>query len=146
MITLHRPIALFVLGTCLSSPLACLAAPATQEPPACADPDSVKGVRKQYNGLAELSGAAKAKQVVDAKQIHFGPAAPGVNQYATKTTYGTTSRYCEGNAVLDGGKTVPVLWRMDYLVEGKGFSINFDHCAAGHDLLDTGCKKMRAAK
>jgi hypothetical protein len=35
---------------------------------------------------------------------------------------------------------------MDYLVDGKGSSINVAHCSTGHDLLDPNCTKMRAGK
>jgi hypothetical protein len=49
-------------------------------------------------------------------------------------------------AMLVGGKTDPVYWRMDYVVAGSGHSINFDHCSPKHDLLDTACQKHREGK
>jgi len=86
------------------------------------------------------------KEIADVKQLHFGPSPASVNQYANKTNYGTKSRYCEGTAMLVGGKADPVYWRMDYMVEGSGHSINFDHCSLKHDFLDTACQKHREGK
>jgi hypothetical protein len=122
------------------------AALGAQEPPKCADADSIRDVKRQYKGLEELKQGVKIKTMADVKELHFGPAPKSVNQYANKLHYGTTSRWCQGTATLSNGTSDTVYWRMDYLVDGKGFTINLAHCAKGHDMLDENCKEMRAGK
>lgn len=100
---------------------------------------STKGVEQQKQNL-------KIKEFSAVNQIRLGPPPASVNQYANKTTYATCSRWCQATAALSNGKTDTIYWRMDYLVEGKGFSINFDHCATNHDLMDSNCQKLRAGK
>ena len=117
-----------------------------EEPPLCTDSASLKSLKRQYEGLEEQKEHLKVKEVADVKQLHFGPSPASVNQYANKTTYGTKSRYCQGTAMLVGGKTDTVYWRMDYIVEARGHSINFDHCSPKHNLLDTTCQTYRDGK
>ena len=119
---------------------------ATNEPPECNDKASLRDAKRQYQGLEEQKQNLKIKEFSDVKQIRLGPPPASVNQYANKTTYATSSRWCQATAALSNGKTDTIYWRMDYLVEGKGFSINFDHCATNHDLLDSNCQKLRAGK
>ncbi|MGZ5819053.1 MAG: hypothetical protein ACXWJD_09935 [Burkholderiaceae bacterium] len=117
-----------------------------QEPPLCTDKQWLKKIKVQYEALEEQRDHLKVKEISDVKQVHFGPSPASVNQYATKTTYGVTSRYCQGTAILNNGKTDPTYWRMDYLVERNDHSINFDHCSLRHDLLDAKCQKHREGK
>jgi hypothetical protein len=138
--------ALRALVACLAVAAAARAGAATTEPPECSDPESLRDVKRQYQGLEEQKQALKIKGFTDVKQIRLGPPPASVNQYATKTTYGTSSRWCQASAALSNGKSDTIYWRMDYLVEAKGSSINLEHCASGHDMLDTGCQRLRAGK
>jgi hypothetical protein len=117
-----------------------------QDPPLCSNTVSLKGVRKQYEGLEQLKENLKVKEIAEVKQLHFGPSPASVNQYANKTNYGTKSRYCQGTAMLANGKAETVYWRMDYLVAASGHSINFDHCSPKHNLLDSDCHTYREGK
>ena len=139
-----RPFAAIIAGTALLA-TAALAAGA-QEPPKCDDHGSISDVKRQYKGLEELKQGVKIKTISDVKEMHFGPSPRSANQYANKLHYATTSRWCQGTATLSNGTSDVVYWRMDYLVDGKASSINLNHCAKGHDLLDAGCKEMRAGK
>jgi hypothetical protein len=121
-------------------------AAAPEEPPQCNDKDWVRKIKRQYEGLEEQKQNLKIKEIADVKELHFGAPPASVNQYANKTNYATKSRWCQGTATLSNGKADAVYWRMDYLVEAKGHSINFDHCAATHDLLDEKCEQHRAGK
>ena len=116
------------------------------EPPECSDPTSLRDAKRQYQGLEEQKQNLKIKQFSDVKQIRLGPPPAGVNQYATKTSYATSSRWCQATAALSNGKIDTVYWRMDYLIDGRGSSINLDHCATGHDLLDSNCQNMRSGR
>lgn len=118
----------------------------SQEPPKCADEDSIRDVKRQYKGLEEQKQGLEIKTMTDVKEMHFGPSPRSANQYANKLHYATTSRWCQATATLSNGTSNVIYWRMDYLVDGKDFSINLDHCAKGHDLLDANCKEMRAGK
>jgi hypothetical protein len=136
--------AIFV--ACNALGLAARAVAAANEPPECNDKTSLRDAKRQYQGLEEQKQNLKIKEFSDVKQIRLGPPPAGVNQYANKTTYATSSRWCQATMALSNGKTDTIYWRMDYLVEGKGFSINVDHCATNHDLLDSNCQKLRAGK
>ena len=133
-----------ILFAAALSATAALAAP--QEPPKCGDDDSIRDVKRQYKGLEELKQGLKIKTMTEVKEMHFGPAPKSANQYSNKLHYATTSRWCQATATLSNGKSDTVYWRMDYLVDGKEFGINLNHCAKGHDLLDANCKEMRAGK
>lgn len=119
---------------------------AANEPPECNDKTSLSDAKRQYQALEEQKQNLKIKAFSDVKQIRLGPPPASVNQYANKTTYATSSRWCQATAALSNGKTDTIYWRMDYLHEGTGFSINLNHCATGHDLLDSNCKTLRAGK
>lgn len=136
--------AIFV--ACNAFGLAAHAVAAANEPPECNDKKSLSDAKRQYQGLEEQKQNLKIKEFSDVKQIRLGPPPASVNQYANKTTYATSSRWCQATAALSNGKTDTIYWRMDYVVEGKGFSINFDHCATNHDLLDSNCQMVRAGK
>jgi len=135
-----------ILVACSALGLAAHAVAAANEPPECNDKKSLSDAKRQYQGLEEQKQNLKIKEFSDVKQIRLGPPPASVNQYANKTTYATSSRWCQATAALSNGKTDTIYWRMDYLVEGKGFSINFDHCATNHDLLDSNCQNLRAGK
>jgi hypothetical protein len=124
--------------------LAASAVAATNEPPECNDKTSLRDVKRQYQGLEEQKQNLKIKEFSEVQQIRLGPPPASVNQYANKTTYATSSRWCRATAALSNGKADTIYWRMDYMVEGKGSSINFEHCATDHDLLDRNCQKLRA--
>ena len=135
-----------ILVACNAFALAAHAVAAANEPPECSDTTSLSDAKRQYQGLEEQKQNLKIKQFSDVKQIRLGPPPASVNQYANKTNYATSSRWCQATAALSNGKTDTIYWRMDYMVEGKGFSINVDHCATNHDLMDTNCQKLRAGK
>jgi hypothetical protein len=136
--------AIFV--ACNALGLAAHAVAAANEPPECNDKTSLSDAKRQYQGLEEQKQKLKIKEFSDVRQIRLGPPPASVNQYANKTTYATSSRWCQATATLSNGKTDTIYWRMDYVVEGKSFSINLDHCATNHDLLDSNCQKLRAGK
>ena len=119
---------------------------AANEPPECNDSTSLRDAKRQYQGLEEQKQSLKIRGFSDVKQIRLGPPPASVNQYANKTTYATSSRWCQATMALSNGKTDTIYWRMDYVVEGKGSSINLEHCGANHDLLDSGCQRLRAGK
>jgi hypothetical protein len=121
-------------------------APGAQEPPLCADKESLKGLKKGYDFLESQGEGLKLKEITAVKEraLHAPPAS--VNQYANSKHYAVKSRYCEGVAQLSNGRSDPMYWRMDYLVDGAGHSINYDSCSLRHDLLDAQCRRMRAGK
>jgi len=135
-----------ILVACNALGLAACAVAAANEPPECNDPTSLRDAKRQYQGLEEQKQNLKIREFSDVKQIRLGPPPASVNQYANKTTYATSSRWCQATAALSNGKTDTIYWRMDYLVEGKGSSINLQHCAMNHDLLDGNCQSLRAGK
>lgn len=144
MKTLARKAAAFVLA-CNSLALAGHAMAAPNEPPECNDKAS-RDAKKQYQGLEEQKQNLKIKELSDVEQIRVGAPPASVNQYANKTNYATTSRWCQATAALSNGKSDTIYSRMDYLVEGKGSSIHLEHCATDHDFLDSKCQKLRAGK
>lgn len=119
---------------------------APNEPPECDDKASLRDVKKQYQGLETQKQNLKVTAFSEVKQIRLGPPPASVNQYANKTTYATASRWCQATAALSNGKSDTLYWRMDHVVDAKGFTINVDHCATDHDLLDSNCQKLRAGK
>ena len=135
-----------IFVACNTLGLAVYAVAAGNEPPECNDKTSLGDAKRQYQGLEEQKQNLKIKEFLNVTQIRLGPPPAGVNQYATKTSYGTSSRWCQATAALSNGKTDTIYWRMDYMVDGRGFSINLEHCATNHDLLDSNCKQMRAGK
>jgi hypothetical protein len=135
-----------ILVACSAVGLSAHAVAAANEPPECNDKTSLGDAKRQYQGLETQQQNLKIKDFSDVKQIRLGPPPASVNQYANKTTYATSSRWCQATATLSNGKSDTIYWRMDYLVEGKGSSINLEHCATNHDLLDPACKRLRAGK
>jgi hypothetical protein len=129
------------LGTAQTSPPA-----GSQEPPLCTDKQSLKGLKKGYDFLESQGESLKLKEITAVKELYLRPSPPSVNQYANKTHYGVKSRYCEGVAQLSNGKTDPMYWRMDYLVDGPGSSINYNMCSLRHDLTDEKCRSIRDGK
>jgi hypothetical protein len=131
---------------CNALGLAAHAAAAANEPPECNDKASLRDAKMRYQGLEEQQKKLKIKGFSDVKQIRLGSPPASVNQYANKTTYATSSRWCQATAALSNGKTDIIYWRMDYMHERNGFSINLNHCATDHDLLDSKCQTLRAGK
>jgi hypothetical protein len=117
-----------------------------QEPPLCNEKQTLKDLRKGYDFLESQGEGLKLKEVTDVKQLYLQAPPASVNQYANSKHYGVKSRYCEAVGQLSNGKTDPLYWRMDYLVDGPGHSINFDSCSLRHDLLDPKCRKIRDGK
>lgn len=142
--SIRRAAATFAAGAALGLSLHAVAA--SSEPPECNDSASLRDAKRQYQGLEEQKQSLKIKGFSDVKQIRIGPPPASVNQYATKTSYATSSRWCQATMALSNGKTDTIYWRMDYLVEGKGSSINLEHCAPNHDLLDSNCQRLRAGR
>src|SRR6478672_6201973 len=118
---LRNGAAIFV--ACNALGFAAHAVAAANEPPECGDKTSLRDVKRQYQGLEEQKQNLKIKDFSDVKQIRLGAPPASVNQYANKTTYATSSRWCQATAALSNGKADTIYWRMDYLVEGKGSSI-----------------------
>ena len=143
--SLNRKVAAIFVA-CNALGLATHAVAAANEPPECNDKTSLSDAKRQYQGLEEQKQKLKIKEFSDVRQIRLGPPPASVNQYANKTTYATSSRWCQATATLSNGKTDTIYWRMDYVVEGTSSSINLDHCATNHDLLDSNCQKLRAGK
>jgi hypothetical protein len=117
-----------------------------QEPPLCTDTQSLKGLKKGYDFLETQGEGLKLKEITSVKELYLRPSPPSVNQYANSTHYGVKSRYCEGVAQLSNGKTDPMYWRMDYLVDGARNSINYNSCSLRHDLVDPKCRSIREGK
>ena len=141
---IRTTVAIFV--ACYGLGFSAAAFAAANEPPECSDKTSLRDAKRQYQGLEEQKQNLKIKELTDVKQIRLGPPPASVNQYATKTSHATASRWCQATAALSNGKNDTIYWRMDYLVEGNGSSINLVHCATNHDLLDSGCQTLRAGK
>ena len=113
----RNAVAIFI--ACNALGLTAHAVAATNEPPECNDKKSLSDAKRQYQGLEEQKQNLKIKEFSDVKQIRLGPPPASVNQYANKTTYATSSRWCQATAALSNGKTDTIYWRMDYMVEGK---------------------------
>ncbi|MDB6157043.1 MAG: exported protein of unknown function [Gammaproteobacteria bacterium] len=135
----------------LSSPFAAAApsaidttAAGAREPPLCTEKAALKAIKQGYEFLESQGGNLKVKEITGVKELKLGTPPPGVNQYANKTTYAVSSRSCEATLLLSDGKTDSVYWRMDYLVEGNGHSINYDSCSLRHDMIDTKCQRHRS--
>ncbi len=136
--------AIFV--ACNALGLAAHAVAAGNEPPECSDKTSLSDTKLQYQALEAQKQNLKIKAFSDVKQIRLGPPPSNVNQYANKTTYATSSRWCQATAALSNGTSDTIYWRMDYVVAGKGSSLNVEHCSTNHDLLDSSCQRLRAGK
>jgi hypothetical protein len=115
-----------------------------REPPLCTEKAALKAIKQGYEFLESQGGNLKVKEITGVKELKLGTPPPGVNQYANKTTYAVSSRSCEATLLLSDGKTDSVYWRMDYLVEGNGHSINYDSCSLRHDMIDTKCQRHRS--
>jgi hypothetical protein len=112
----------------------------SQEPPLCTDPKSLKGLKKDYDSMESRGEGLKLKEITSVKELSLGPSPHSVNQYANTTHYGVKSRYCEGVAQLSNGRSDPMYWRMDYLVDGARNTINYDMCSLRHDDVDPKCR------
>jgi hypothetical protein len=118
----------------------------SQEPPSCSDKESLKGLKKGYEFLEPQGEGLKLKEITAVKELYLRPSPPSVNQYANSKHYGVKSRYCEAVAQLSNGRSDPMYWRMDYVVDGPGHSINYNSCSLRHDLVDPKCRSIREGK
>lgn len=117
-----------------------------QEPPLCTDARELKGLKKGYDFVESLHDGLKLKEITLIKELYLRPSPPSVNQYANSNHYGVKSRYCEGVAQLSNGKSDPMYWRMDYMVDGARHSINYNSCSLRHALVDPECRSIREGK
>ena len=121
------------------------AAPArAQHPPNCTDAESVKGIRKQYNGLEEIKQAAtRIKEIKDVKETYYGPAPKSFNQYANSNDRILSVRWCQATLVLNDGQGDTVYWFLADEQQGNRHETVQDHCSTKHNLLDSTCAKWR---
>jgi hypothetical protein len=135
-------IALAALGA--FSPLSAASAGAQQLPPSCTDEDSVRGIRKQYNGLQEVNQATtRIKEIKDVKETYYGPAPKSFNQYANSNDRVLNVRWCQANLVLSDGQGDTVYWFLADEQQGNRHETIQDHCSTKHNLLDATCAKWR---
>ena len=117
---------------------------AQQLPPACTDEDSVKGIKKQYNGLEEINQATtRIKEIKDVKETYYGAAPQSFNQYANSNDRVLSVRWCQATLVLNDGQGDTVYWFLADEKQGDRHSIVQDHCSTRHNLLDATCAKWR---
>lgn len=110
------------------------------EPPLCADETSLRTLRLQYESSESARGGSlSVAEINDIKETRYGPSPDFVNQYATDTTYATTSRFCAAVVALSDGTSEEAYWRMDHIVDGDRTWINQDHCSKRHDTFEDGC-------
>jgi hypothetical protein len=120
------------------------ARPAAAEPPPCTDGKALQTVRMQY-GVAEgtRSDAAELSELTEIGELALAPSSAWVNQHATADTSVEVSRFCQAKAVLRGGASDTVWWRIDEARDGAGVSIRVDHCSVRHDVFQDGCEGFR---
>ena len=117
---------------------------AQQQPPNCTDEDSVKGIRKQYNGLEEMNnGTSRIKEIKDVKETYYGEAPKYFNQYANSNDRILNVRWCQASLVLNDGQGDTVYWFLADELKGNRHSTVQDHCSTKHNLLDATCAKYR---
>ena len=117
---------------------------AQQQPPNCTDEDSVKGIRKQYNGLEEMTnGTSRIKEIKDVKETYYGAAPKSFNQYANSNDRVLNVRWCQADLVLNDGHGDTVYWFLADELKGNRHSTVQDHCSTKHNLLDATCAKYR---
>jgi hypothetical protein len=117
---------------------------AQQLPPNCTDEDSVKGIKKQYNGLEEIKQATtRIKEIKDVRETYYGAAPQSFNQYANSNDRVLSVRWCQATIVLNDGQGDTVYWFLADEKQGNSHSIVQDHCSTRHNLLDETCGKWR---
>jgi hypothetical protein len=116
---------------------------AQQQPPNCTDAESLKPLKKQYNG-AELSNATgKIKEIRDVKETYYGAAPASFNQYANSNDHVPNVRWCQATLVLNDGQSDTVYWFLADEQKGDKHSTVEDHCSSRHNLVDSTCAKWR---
>jgi hypothetical protein len=119
-------------------------AQAQQQPPNCTDAESLKGIKKQYNGLEEINNApSRIKEINDVKETYYGTAPKSFNQYANSDDHVLNVRWCQATLVLNDGQGDTVYWYLADEQKGDQHSTLQDHCSSKHNLLDSTCAKWR---
>lgn len=117
---------------------------ARAEPPRCTDEDSVKGIRRQYNGLESINQTTiKIREVKDVQETYYGDAPKSFNQYANSNDRVLSVRWCRATLLLNDGQTDTVYWFLADELQGGRHSTVQDHCSNKHNLLDGTCAKWR---
>lgn len=120
------------------------AAQAQQQPPNCTDDESLKGIKKQYNGLEEINNAnVRIKEIENVKETYYGAAPKSFNQYANSNDHVLNVRWCQATLVLNDGQGDTVYWFLADEQKGDRHSTVQDHCSTKHNLLDSTCAKWR---
>jgi len=108
-------------------------------PPLCTDAEWIEDIKTQYTGLEGYGENLELIDFSDVKEIHYGPTPAAIKEYASATDHGVNSRYCSAHLTLQGGVEETLYWRMDYLISGDHFYINYDHCSSRHYTIDKRC-------
>jgi hypothetical protein len=117
---------------------------AQQQPPSCTDAESLKGIKKQYNGLEEINNTpGRIKEINDVKETYYGTAPKSFNQYANSDDHVLNVRWCQATLVLNDGQGETVYWYLADEQKGDRHSTLQDHCSSKHNLLDSTCAKWR---
>jgi hypothetical protein len=142
---MRRPVTAGAVTTLSALSLLAIApAQAQQQPPNCTDDDSLKGIRRQYNGLDEINNATvKIREVKDVKETYYGAAPKSFNQYANSNDRILNVRWCQATLVLNNGQDDTVYWFLADEQQGDRHSTVQDHCSTRHNLLDSTCAKWR---
>jgi hypothetical protein len=120
------------------------AAQAQQQPPNCTDDESLKGIKKQYNGLEEINNATvRIKEIKNVKETYYGAAPQSFNQYANSNDRVLNVRWCQAAILLSDGQGDTVYWFLADEQKGDRHSTVQDHCSTKHNLLDSTCAKWR---
>jgi hypothetical protein len=120
------------------------AAQAQQQPPNCTDDESLKGIKKQYNGLEEINNATvRIKEIKNVKETYYGAAPQSFNQYANSNDRVLNVRWCQAAMLLNDGQGDTVYWFLADEQKGDRHSTVQDHCSTKHNLLDSTCAKWR---
>ncbi len=100
----------------------------SQTMPACNDPVTVKSVEASYKfSDAQMGGTFQA--IKDVKETGNGKTIKNFHKYESDTAHIDGVRYCEGVAVLGGGKTDKVYFRIPHMVDGEKHTFKPDICS-----------------
>lgn len=100
----------------------------SQTMPACDDPVMIKGVETSYKfSDAQMGGTFQA--IKDVKETGNGKAIKNFHKYESATAHIDDVRYCEGLAVLGGGETDKVYFRIPHMVDGEKHTFKPDICS-----------------
>jgi hypothetical protein len=120
----------------LASPMAAslglllLAAPAVaQTMPACDAPETVAYIAKMYKFSDDNKGGTFQSLKGDIKEMGNVPTIENYHMYETETQKIDGVRFCQVTAVLGGGQTDTVYYRIVHLVDGAKHKFNPDFCS-----------------